>query len=253
MPEGDTIHRAARRLDAALRGRELAVAEAPNPRSPLHRRTAQLEGAKLEHAEARGKHLLAHFSNGLVLHSHLGMNGRWWIQPDGRLPYSEPWVVLGVAPAVASQTGGRLLRLVTESTARNDPGLLQLGPDPLRVGFDAEVVAQRLRVAGRGRHVADALLDQRIVAGVGNAIKNEACFCARIDPWRLAESLSDDEALRLIRECERVMKVSLRCGRRPRSIYRQAGRGCPTCGTPIHSRGQGEANRSTYWCPACQA
>src|SRR5829696_2110041 len=82
MPEGDTIHRIARRINAALEGRELDLADAPSPRSPIHNRAAELEGRTLERAEALGKHLLVRFSGALVIHSHLGMNGHWRIGPD---------------------------------------------------------------------------------------------------------------------------------------------------------------------------
>ena len=105
MPEGDTIHRAARRMDAALRGREMVLADAPNPRSPIHGRAKKLEGSVLERVEARGKHLLAHFSSGDVIHSHLGMNGRWFIAADGRMPYGKPWLVLSSGRGIASQNG----------------------------------------------------------------------------------------------------------------------------------------------------
>jgi endonuclease VIII len=252
MPEGDTIHRAARHLNAALGGREIALAEAPDPRSPIHRRATELRGHVLERVEARGKHLLAHFSGGLAIHSHLGINGRWRISADGRRPVGRSWLVLASGRAVAAQSQGKLLRLVSESRLRNDPGLMQLGPDPLRAGFDAERVARRLRDAGAGREVGDALLDQRIVAGIGNAIRNEACFAARISPWRRVEELETGEAVRLLTESERIMRVSLARGRRPRSIYGDTRRGCPACGGRISSRGQGDANRIAYWCPACQ-
>ena len=95
MPEGDTIHAVARRMNAALAGREMEVAAAPNPRSPLHDRAAELCGATLVRAEAIGKHLLAHFSNDLVVHSHLGMTGRWSVRADGELVFQRPWLVLG--------------------------------------------------------------------------------------------------------------------------------------------------------------
>jgi endonuclease-8 len=252
MPEGDTIHRAARRLTAALGSRTIERAEAPNPRSPLHHRADELEGRTLEHVEARGKHLLAHFSEGLVVHSHLGMNGRWLISADGRLPYGEPWLLLASGRGVAAQSGGQILRLVSESRARNDPGLMQLGPDPLAAGFDREAAAAKLLRDGSGREAGDAILDQRVLAGVGNAIRVEALFKARISPWRPVDELEPDEAERLIAETERVMRTSLARGRRPRSIYRGTREACPRCGGRIQSRGQGEANRMAYWCERCQ-
>jgi endonuclease-8 len=252
MPEGDTIHRAARRLNAALGGRTMELADAPDARSPLHRRAGQLQGRMLERAEARGKHLLAHFAGGLVIHSHLGVGGRWLISADGRPPYGRPWLLLASGRAAAAQTGGKLLRLVSESRARNDPGLMQLGPDPLSPDFDSAAAAQRLLEAGRGLEVGDALLDQRVIAGLGNAIRNEACFVAGISPWRAVDDLAPEEAERLVRGSERIMRISVARGRRPRSIYRAAGRGCPACGGEIRSRGQGDANRTAYWCPRCQ-
>jgi endonuclease-8 len=253
MAEGDTIHRTARRLNAALGGREIAIAESPDPRSPVHRRAGELRGRTLERAEARGKHLLAHFSGGTVLHSHLGINGGWYIRGDGRAPYGKPWLLLGSGPGVAAQFGGRLLRLVSESRARNDPVLIQLGPDPLAPGFDAGAAARRLVDAGTGREVGDALLDQRVIAGIGNAIRIEACFQAGVDPWRKVDDLEPEEAEGLVRESERIMRVSLARGRRPRSIYRAARRPCPSCGGEVSVAGQGEGNRATYWCPRCQS
>lgn len=253
MAEGDTIHRHARRLQAALGGRELALAEAPDPRSPIRHRASELRGRSLERVEARGKHLLAHFSGGLVVHSHLGVNGGWRVRGDGRLPYGRPWLLIASGPGVAAQFGGRLLRLISESRARNDPILTQLGPDPLAPGFDPGEAARRLVAAGPRREVGEALLDQRVIAGIGNAIRIEACFRAGIDPWRPLAELAITEAEGLVRESERVMRISLARGRRPRSIYRAERRGCPSCGGRISVRGQGEENRATYWCPRCQS
>jgi endonuclease VIII len=253
MPEGDTIHRAAARLDAALGGRRIELADAPDPRSPIHGRAGQLAGTTLERVEARGKHLLAHFSGGLVVHSHLGMNGRWRIRADGRLPYGRAWLLLGAGRGVAAQSGGKLLRLVSESRARNDPALMQLGPDPLRADYDRDEAIRRLRAAGE-REVGDALLDQRVIAGVGNAIRNEALYLTGVSPWRPVSDLSTAQLESLVDETQAVMAESIRRGRRPRSIYRANRRGgCPRCGGEIRSRGQGDANRTAYWCPRCQS
>ncbi len=252
MPEGDSVHRVARRLNAALAGRELQRAQAPSPRSPLHRRAEALLGRRLDRAEARGKHLLAHFSGDLVLHSHLGMNGRWRFFSGARGPHGSPWLLLAADSAVAAQTGGKLLRLVDESRLRADPALRRLGPDPLGAGFDRGEAARRLRELGGGREVGEALLDQRIVAGVGNAIRNEACFAAGVSPWRPVDELGDEQAECLIGAVEWTMRVSLERGRRPRAIYRATRTGCPACGGRVSSRGQGDANRTAYWCTRCQ-
>ncbi len=251
MPEGDTIHRTAARLNAALQGRELELAAAPNPRSPIHTGADQLQGCTLELAEARGKHLLVRFSGDLVLHSHLGMNGRWWISVDGRQPHGTPWLLLASGRSSASQRGGKL-RLVSGARARNDPVLLRLGPDPLAAGFNVEMAAARLLEHGRGREAGDALLDQQIIAGVGNAIRNEACFAAGISPWRPVDTLTTEEAESLLSESERIMRESAVTGRRPRRIYGAQRGGCPNCGGRVEVRGQGDDNRIAYWCPRCQ-
>lgn len=253
MPEGDTIHRAARRMEAALGGRRIELADAPNPRSPIHRRADRLEGRVLEGVEARGKHLLLHFSHGLAVHSHLGMNGRWRIAADGRTPLGKPWLVLSAGRGVAAQSGGQILRLVSESRLRNDPVLAQLGPDPLRPGFDLGAAAARLRSAGAGVEIGEALLDQTVIAGIGNAIKNGALWRARVSPWRRVGELEPEEAERVLHESQQIMRVAVDKGRRPPSIYRAERRGCPRCGGPVSVRGQGDANRATYWCPGCQA
>jgi endonuclease VIII len=252
MPEGDTIHRVAERMRSALGGREVVQAAAPNPRSPLASRAAELEGRLLEGVEARGKHLLAHFSGGVALHSHLGMNGRWVFAADGRPPRGQPWLTMAAGASVASQQGGMLLRLVSESRLRNDPNLIQLGPDPLAAGFDAERAASRLLANGDSVEVGEALLDQRVIAGIGNVIRNEACFRARVSPWRRIDQLEGTEAVRVVRESERVMRQGFATGRRPHAIYKPAARRCPRCGGRVSSRGQGDANRITYWCETCQ-
>ena len=253
MPEGDSVHQVARRLSAALAGRELERAQAPSPRSPLHGRAEALLGRRLDHAEARGKHLLAHFSGDLVLHSHLGMSGRWRFFADGGSPHSRPWLLLAAGSATATQTEGKLLRLVSESRLRTDRVLRRLGPDPLGEGFDRGEATRRLRELGAGREVGEALLDQRIVAGVGNAIRNEACFAARVSPWRAVDELGAEQVERLLGEVERTMRASLARGRRPRAIYRATRTGCPACGGRVSSRGQGDENRTAYWCARCQA
>jgi endonuclease-8 len=253
MPEGDTIHRAARRINLALAGHEIDRAEAPNPRSPVHHRAAELEGRTLEGAEAYGKHLLVEFSGEVVVHSHLGMNGRWRVSVEGDLITRNAWLAFGAGERAAAQTGGKLLRIVSRSRARNDPALAQLGPDPLRAGFDPGDAAERLRRMGAGREAGDALLDQSIVAGVGNALKSEAFFQSRIDPIRSVDSLTTEDATNLLSETQRIMRISVERGRRPHWVYRGARKHCPRCGTRIEMRRQGDANRSTFWCPSCQS
>ena len=181
------------------------------------------------------------------------MNGRWRISADGRRRTAGPGCCSPSGRAIAAQTGGKLLRLVSESRLRNDPVLRRLGPDPLREGFDrAEAAARACASSGAGREVGEALLDQRIVAGIGNAIRNEACFAARVSPWRAVDELGAEQVERLLGEIERTMRASLARGRRPRAIYRATRTGCPACGGRVSSRGQGDENRTAYWCARCQ-
>jgi endonuclease VIII len=144
---------------------------------------------------------------------------------------------------------------MTESRTRFDQRLSRLGPDILAPELDAERFLRRLRDDDPTRPIGDALLDQRTIAGIGNMWKVEGCFAARIDPWRPTGQVSDDEALAIVRACRSRMQRSAADGnqRRFRRIYAMAGRPCPRCGGVIRSRGQGEDNRRTYWCAACQA
>lgn len=260
MPEGDTIHRIARRLDEALAGSALELVEAPDPRSPLHSRAVDLEGATLERAEARGKHLLLHFDADRVVHSHLGMNGRWRIGADepshrdeGEPSHRKPWLLLSARSAVAAQTGGKLLRLVPAARARNDPVLLRLGPDPLGTGFDEAAAGVRLHAWEPSERVGEALLDQRLLAGIGNVIRVEALWLAEVSPWRRVGELTASEAAAIVGRSREIMVTTMRTGRRPKSIYGPlARRPCPRCGGRIEVLRQGEGARATYWCPGCQ-
>ena len=256
MPEGDTIHRIARRLDAALVGRRLDRVTAVNPRSPLHRLApdlSALEDRTVAGTDARGKHLLITIEGGTVIHSHLGMAGRWFVSADGRLPHGRPWLLLASGPAFAACSGGKILRLTSAARARNDPALRQLGPDPLAPDFDERVAAKRLAGWEPTEPVGAALLDQRLLAGVGNVIRIEALHLAAVSPWRTVGELAEEEAAGIVRHTRWIMTTALRKGRRPKRIYGSlARRPCPRCGGRIESRGQGDDNRVTYWCPGCQ-
>jgi endonuclease-8 len=251
VAEGDTILRAARRLDQALAG-ETVAASAPNPRGRAAG-VERLDGRRFDGAEARGKHLLLRFDD-LVLHSHLGMSGGWHVHPRGarwRRSRSAAWAVLTGERAEAVQFGGPTLRVLSAAKALRDPQLARLGPDVLDPEFDPDLVLAAM-LADPGRGVGDALLDQTLVAGIGNIFKSEACFAARVDPWRTVGDLSDDELRAvLLAAREQMLDAVDKGGRNRCSVYRQRGP-CPACGKPISSRGQGDANRTTYWCPNCQ-
>lgn len=251
MAEGDTILRAARRIEAALGGQQLEV-RARNGQA----RAAGLErvdGRRLERVEAHGKHLLLHFAD-LVLHSHLGMSGSWHIYGRGvrwRKPAGAAWATLSRAELEAVQFGGPTLRLLGATQLRSDPTLSRLGPDILALEFDPETVRVRFQATPE-RELGEALLDQRLVAGIGNIFKSEACFAAKVNPWRRLGELRDDEVEWALEAARRLMRESVERGRPNRAVYHRAGRPCPACGTPIAARGQGDANRRTYWCTRCQ-
>ena len=251
MAEGDTILRLARRLDAALVGEEVA-ARAPSPRGRAAG-VERLDGRRLERAEARGKHLLLHFGD-LVLHSHLGMSGGWHLYPRGgrwRRSPSAAWAVLTGETQEAVEFGGPTLRLLDAAKLRRDPQLARLGLDILAPDFDSMAVIPALG-ADPGRSLGDALLDQHLVAGIGNIFKSEACFEARVDPWRAVGDLSDEELGAVLEAARSQMLEAVDSGgRKGFSVYRKRGP-CPVCGGPISARGQGDANRTTYWCPRCQ-
>ena len=250
MAEGDTILRAARRIDAALAGATLA-ASAPNPRG----RAAgieRLDGQTLAGIDAHGKHLLFDFGD-LVLHSHLGMNGSWHVYPRGarwRKPRRSAWAVLAGEGQEAVQFGGPTLRLIPADRLRRDPQLARLGPDILAPELDLDAVVRGLG-ADPARGLGDALLDQGLVAGIGNIFKSEACFAARVDPWRPIAGLGDDELRAVLAAARAQMQEAVAAGHHTYAVYR-ARRPCPSCHGPISARGQGDANRTTYWCPACQ-
>jgi endonuclease VIII len=242
MPEGDSLHRAARRLQVLVG--ETVEVESPNPRAAATGVAEQLDGRRLERVEAVGKNLLLSFEGGLVLRSHLRMSGRWTVRARGSVTRGRPWLVLRGRGREAVLWGGPVLEL-------NKRAVRRLGPDILARPPDLDRMVANLRRAG-GREVGDALLDQRLVAGIGNMWKAEALWRAGVSPWRPVGETSDAELRAVLEQAAGLMRRSVDTGRDEREIYRHAGRPCPRCRTPIASRGQGDANRTAYWCPACQ-
>ena len=257
MPEGDTIHRAARRIGQALVGSEIEQVETPQPRHLHDRWPERLRSRAVRAVDARGKHLFVRFDGGLTLHSHLRMNGAWGVYRRGqrwsRSP-SRAWLVIRTPGHEVVQFDGPVLELLTDSRTRFDQRLASLGPDLLADDFSEAGFLARLRGYDPTRGLGDALLDQRNLAGIGNYWKSEACFAAGIDPWRALAEVSDEEALAVVRWARPAMReaASRRHGSEPRNVYRRAGMPCPRCRSPIRSRGQGDDNRITYWCPRCQ-
>jgi endonuclease VIII len=256
VPEGDTIHSAARRIREALVGREIEEIETPQPRHALDRWPERLGGRAVREVDARGKHLFIRFEGDLTLHSHLRMRGRWNVYRRGECWWRSPrraWLVLRTGEHEVVQFDGPVLELMTDARTRFDQRIAGLGPDLLSAGFDEQRFLRRVRGDDQTRGVGDALLDQRNLAGVGNMWKSEGCFLARVDPWRRLDRVSDEEVLGVVRRLQPLMRRSAEGGGRDDNwVFERTGLPCRRCGTRIRSRGQGDDNRTTYWCPSCQ-
>jgi endonuclease-8 len=260
MPEGDTIHYAASRIRPVLQGKVPDAISTPRGgRGGVGRDRwpERLGGRTVTAVSAQGKHLFLRFDDELTIHSHLRMTGAWSVDPGGARWGSNPrraWLVLTKDDTNVVQFDGPVLELLTETRRRFDLRLRALGPDILAEEFDEAAFLRRLREDDPTRGIGDALLDQRTIAGIGNVWKAEGCWLAEIDPWRPTGTVSDEEALRIVARTRPGMQESALDGnqRRHRKIYNIAGRPCPRCGTRIEARGQGDDNRTTYWCPGCQ-
>ena len=242
MPEGDSLYRAAERLQVLV-GRRVEV-ETPHPRAAVKRLAERLDGRVLERVEAVGKNLLLHCEGGLVLRSHLRMSGRWRVERRGTRRTGRPWLVLRGGDHEAVLWNGPVLELV-----RDTP---HAGPDILDDSPEFAAMLERLRVAPQERQVGDAILDQRLVAGIGNLWRAEALWEARLSPWRTLHDVADDELLSTLRAAHRLMRASVDGTRPQRQVYRRAGRACRRCGDVIRSAPQGKHARTAYWCPGCQ-
>jgi endonuclease VIII len=201
MSEGDTLHDAAHRIHAALAGRVPEEIRAPHSRHRADRWPEKLAGRTVRGAEARGKHLLIRFEGELTLHSHLRMTGTWGVYERGR-PWHrashKAWLVMRAGEWEVVQFDGPLLELVSDLRLRSDRRLATLGPDVFGDSFDPATFLAHLRRDDPGRPIGDALLDQRIVAGLGNVWKSEACFAVALDPWRPVGRVSDEQALAVV-------------------------------------------------------
>jgi endonuclease VIII len=265
MPEGDTIFRTADVLRAALVGRRVTGARAqPGPGLRRVPDLSRLVGATVAQVDARGKHLLITFDNGLTLRSHLRMSGSWHRYRPGerwRRPARQASAILETPESVAVAFNAPVVELLTADELRTSRPLQTLGPDLLGVSFDLASAVERLRTRDDVQ-VANALLDQRAVAGIGNVIKNETLFLEGLDPWAPVRACTDQELRAALATARRLLQANTGGGARvttgsPRRgqelwVYGRAGRPCRRCGTLIRVRRQGDLARLTFWCPRCQ-
>ena len=278
MPEGDAIFRTARTLHRALAGREVVRFESVFPSLTRVHDDAPITGRTVDSVTAAGKHLLMQFSGRLTLHTHMRMNGSWHVYRPGerwRRPRRDMRIVVATREYVAvgftipiaeflvtgEEGGSRVSRLDRQ------PDLRALGPDLLGESFDEDEALQRAR-AHDGEEIADVLLNQRVVAGIGNIYQCETLFLCRVNPFARTASLGDEAVRSLLRTARKYLRanvdkpsggiVTYTGFRRERGeggrhyVYGRARRACRRCGTLIRVTAQGPHARLTYWCPACQ-
>lgn len=270
MPEGDTLYRAAAGLRPHLVGRLVTAARVRQPGPAIER----IVGSTVTAVESRGKNLLIRFDNGFEVRTHLRMNGSWHRYRPGeawRRAPSRARLVLEVPGSVAVCFDAPVVELFEQRAGPLHGTLRRLGPDLIDEAFDAAEAVRRLRgVERRERTIAEALLDQEALAGIGNVYRSEILFIERVSPFAPVGALDDATLERLVATArrllrhnavdrpvkspiERVTTAGDTAADGPLWVYRRTGRPCRRCGTLIRSARQGsELPRSTYWCPHCQ-
>jgi endonuclease-8 len=269
VPEGDTLFRTAAGLRPYLVGRTVIAAWTGGP-GPVPK-VARIVGSEVTAVEALGKNLLIRFDNGLEIRTHLRMRGSWHRYRPGerwRRPAARARLVIEVPGAVAVCFDAPVVELFEQRAEALHHSLGRLGPDLLAPDFAADAAIGRLRDPGRaGVPIAEGLLDQRAMAGIGNVYKNELLWIERVSPFATVADLDDDTLARLIGTARRLMVANVAAGHGherettigdrgapgPLYVYGRTGRPCRRCGTPISSTRQGrDIPRTTYWCPTCQ-
>jgi endonuclease-8 len=274
MPEGDTIHRAADTLQRAIGGQVVTRFESVLPKLNRVDADAPLRGRTIERVEARGKHLLIWFSGDLVLRTHMRMNGSWHIYRPGerwQRPHRDMRIVIETAAMHAVAFTVPVAELVPADVLLQNQAVRDLGPDPLSDDFNADEAIERIR-ARADAEIADALLDQAAISGIGNVYKSEILFGARVNPFMRVSLLTREQLAEIVAVATRFMRANAGAsaaggittypgmrrttGRADPSarlwVYGRAGQPCRRCGTPISRQKQGADARSTYWCERCQ-
>jgi endonuclease VIII len=274
MPEGDTIFKAARTLHRALAGQTVTRFETVLVHLARVDANSPIRSRIVEGVAAAGKHLLMTFSGGLILRTHMRMNGSWHIYRPGerwQLPRGDMRIAIETTDWVAVAFRVHVAELIQESDLARHRPIASLGPDLLGKTFDADEALRRMRARGT-ESAADVLLDQRVFAGVGNVYKSEVLFLAGIHPDAQIGTISDDALQDVIRIARRLLlenvvekpgpsMVTYRGFRRTTGrmrpadrlwVYSRGGKPCRKCGSPIAAHKKGDDARVTYWCPSCQ-
>ncbi len=275
MPEGDTIFRTARSLGRALIGKPVTVFRSTYPLLTRFNDDTPIAGQQVERVDSRGKWLLIYFSGGGTLATHMLMSGSWhiyrpgerWQQPRANMRIvieNSEYIAVGFRVPVAKMLRSRDVK----RTLRIPPSAI----DVLSEEFDAAEVARRIAAHG-AEEIADVLLHQEVIAGVGNVFKSEICFVAATNPFCKVSALDSENVATLIASSRRLVKANVLedsgdsivtyGGRKRRTthesdpgaslwVYGRAGQPCRECGQPIRRRIQGPDARVTFWCPQCQ-
>jgi endonuclease-8 len=274
MPEGDTIFRAARTLNTALAGQTVTRFESVLAPIAQLDRNEPIAGRVIERVAAAGKHLLVSFSGGLVLRTHMRMNGSWHIYRPGerwQMPARAMRIRIDTADWVAIAFNVYVAEFVPQEALQRHRPLARLGPDLLG-DFDP---ARALALVRQQHHLPlhDVLLDQRVMAGIGNVYKSEILFLSGLHPDTPADAVDDSRWLAMMRLAQELLRANVaetsgqqietyRGLRRTTGrmnpadrlwVYSRGGQPCRKCGTTIASRKDGDDARVTYWCPRCQA
>jgi endonuclease-8 len=262
MPEGDTLLRTATVLREVLLGRTVSAARGRAGGPQL----ARVVGSRVDRVDSVGKHLLIGFSDGLSLHTHLGMNGSWHRYRPGerwRRSPARAVCVIETPGAVAVCFDAPVAELLDTRALAIHPVLSALGPDLIEPAPDVDEALARLAEPGRrSMTIAEALLDQRAMAGLGNVYRSEVLFLERVDPFRTVGALAPETLERLVATGARLLRVNGGGPRRTTTgrdrdgerlwVYRRTGRPCRRCGTPVRSTVLGSLPRRLWWCPGCQ-
>jgi endonuclease-8 len=253
MPEGDSIYRAAQALHRALAGRTVTSFETVLPKLARIDEDAPVTGRTIERVRSSGKNLIIEFSGDLHLHTHMKMNGSWHIYRPGerwQRPRRDMRIVISTDEYVAVAFTVPVAEFHTSRSLARQTDLRSMGPDLLGETFDRDEALRRIR-ARPDEEIANVLLNQRVLAGIGNIWKSETLFASGIDPFARVADLDDVQLERIVDNARRLLVHSAK-GRSTFAVYSRGGDPCRRCGTPIRYRKQGVDARSTYWCPKCQ-
>jgi endonuclease-8 len=261
MPEGDTIHKLAVYLDAALAGRWVSTVS-------LHPAFGPSVGARLVHrVSSEGKHLFMTFDDGTQLRSHLGMYGAWHRYRRGapwRKPRRQASLILTAGADDFVCFNAKEVQWLSVHGFRRADGQVRLGADLIRDGLEAPEMLHRVaEFCGPETLLVDLLLDQRVAAGIGNVFKSELLFLERRGPHLRVVDVDEAALLALYRRAVHLLGENLGGGARTTRfiadgrgrlwVYGRAGLPCLRCGAVVRRDPMGRQPRPTYWCPACQA